>query len=157
MKDDGYEPVRKNARWCLLKRPEYLTTKQTAKLSQLIQYNLRSVKASLMREDFQRFWEDESVVWAGKFLDQWHKRAMRSKIEPMKKMARTLRRHRELMLMFGGVRYSLLRTSPAGWVEVSHRCCCISFFVEKQGRLYRLQGLGCDGTSEWHRDDLLAK
>ena|SRR6056297_1148713 len=27
-KDDGYEPVLKNSRWCLLKRPENLTSNQ---------------------------------------------------------------------------------------------------------------------------------
>ncbi|MCO8121718.1 transposase [Stieleria sp. TO1_6] len=69
-------------RWCLLKRPENLTTKQTVKLSELMQHNLRSVKAYLMREDFQRFWEYERASWAGKFLDQWCKRAMRSRIKP---------------------------------------------------------------------------
>lgn len=29
LKEDGYEPVLKNSRWCLLKRPENLTDKQT--------------------------------------------------------------------------------------------------------------------------------
>lgn len=29
MKEDGYQPVLKNSRWCLLKRPENLTDKQT--------------------------------------------------------------------------------------------------------------------------------
>ncbi|MCP4446868.1 MAG: transposase, partial [Myxococcales bacterium] len=39
-----------------------------------------------------------SPAWAGKFLDRWCTRAMRSRIEPMKKMARQLRRHRQLLL-----------------------------------------------------------
>lgn len=98
MKADGYEPVLKGARWCLLRRPENLTEKQTVKLKELLQYNLRSVRAYLMREDFQRFWEYQSPAWAGKFLDQWCTRAMRSKIVPMKEMAQTLRRHREVLL-----------------------------------------------------------
>ena len=34
----------------------------------------------------------------GKFLDQWCTRTMRSQLEPMKKVARTLRNHRELIL-----------------------------------------------------------
>ncbi len=51
-----------------------------------------------MREDFQRFWDYERAAWAGKFLDQWCTRAMRSRIEPMKEMARTLRRHRTILL-----------------------------------------------------------
>lgn len=98
MKADGYEEVLKGSRWCLLKRPENLTSKQTVKLHELLQYNLNSVKAYLMREDFQRFWTYESSAWAGKFLDQWCSRANRSKIGPMKEMASTLRNHRTLLL-----------------------------------------------------------
>ena len=36
LKRDGYEPVLKNSRWCLLKRPENLTNKQTVKLSEIM-------------------------------------------------------------------------------------------------------------------------
>jgi transposase len=95
---DGYEPVLKHSRWCLLKRRENLTEKQAVKLSELLQYNLQSVRSRLMREDFQRFWEYVYPACAGKFLDEWCTRTMRSKIEPMKKVAKTLRRHRELIL-----------------------------------------------------------
>ncbi len=52
MKEDGYEPVLKHSRWCLLKRPENLTEKQTVKLSELLQYNLRSVRTSLVARRF---------------------------------------------------------------------------------------------------------
>ena len=51
-----------------------------------------------MKEDFQRLWTYTSPTWAGKFLDQWCTRAMRSKIEPMKKVARSFRNKRELIL-----------------------------------------------------------
>ena len=95
---DGYEPILKHSRWCLLKRPENRTERQTVKLSELLKYNLRSVRAHLLREDFQRFWEYIGPTWAGRFLDQWCTRTLRSKLEPMKKVARTLRRHRELIL-----------------------------------------------------------
>jgi transposase len=95
---DGYEPVLKNSRWCLLKREENLTEKQTVKLSELLQYNLQSVRSRLMREDFQQFWEYFYPACAAKFLDQWCTRTMRSKIEPMKKVTKTLRRHRDLIL-----------------------------------------------------------
>jgi transposase len=54
---DGYEPVLKRSRWCFLKRPENLTDKQTVKLSELLKYNLRTVRAYLLREEFQRLWE----------------------------------------------------------------------------------------------------
>ncbi len=95
LKRDGYEPVLKHSRWCLLKRPENRTEKETVKLSELLQYNLQSVRSHLLREDFQRFWEYTSPGWAVKFLEEWCTRTMRSKIEPMKKVAQSLREHRE--------------------------------------------------------------
>ncbi len=98
LKTDGYEPILKGSRWLLLKRPEHQTEKQAAKLAELLQYNLKSVKAHLLKEDFQQFWEYASPAWAGKFLDQWCVRTMRSKIEPMKSVARMLRDKRELLL-----------------------------------------------------------
>jgi transposase len=98
LKRDGYEEVLKHSRWCLLKRPENRTEKETVKLSELLQYNLQSVRSHLLREDFQRFWEYSSPGWARKFLDEWCTRTLRSKIEPMKKVAQSLREHRELIL-----------------------------------------------------------
>lgn len=98
LKQDGYEPVLKHSRWCLLKRKENLTDKQTVKLSELLQYNLQSVRGYLLREDFQRFWEYVSPYWAGRFLDAWCTRTMRSKLEPMKKVVGSLRAHRDLIL-----------------------------------------------------------
>ncbi len=98
LKRDGYEPVLKRARWCLLKRPENLTKKQTVRLAELVQYNLKSVRSYLLREDFQRFWTYQYHGWASRFLHEWCTRTMRSKIEPMKKVARRLRSHEELIL-----------------------------------------------------------
>ena len=95
---DGYEPILKGARWLLLKRPENQTENQAVKLRKLLQYNLKSVRSYLLKEDFQQFWTYTYPANAGKFLDAWCTRAMRSKIEPMKKMAKTLRRKRELLL-----------------------------------------------------------
>lgn len=95
---DGCEPILKGARWCLLKREENLTDKQSAKLEELLQYNIKSVKAYLLREQLDQLWTYVSPAWAGKFLDQWCTRVMRSRIEPMKKIARSVRKHRELIL-----------------------------------------------------------
>lgn len=100
MAQDGYEPVLKKSRWCLLKRRENLTDPQRLRLRDLLRYNLQSVRAYLLKELFQQFWEYDSPTWAGKFLDQWCTQVMRSRIEPMKKFARTLRGHRELLLNY---------------------------------------------------------
>lgn len=98
LKAKGYEPVLTKSRWLLLKRPENLTDKQDIRLAELLQYNLRSVRAYLLKEEFQVFWSYASPYWAGRFLDQWCTKTMRSKIQPMKKVARMLRGHRELLL-----------------------------------------------------------
>ena len=98
LKADGYEEVLKGCRWLFLKRRTNLSDRQVVKLKEVLQYNLKSVRSHLMKEEFQRFWTYQSPTWAGKFLDAWCTRAMRSKIEPMKKMARTLRNKRELLL-----------------------------------------------------------
>jgi transposase len=56
------------------------------------------VRAYLLREEFQRLWEYTSPAWAGKFLDEWMGRVMRSRLEPMKKVARTIHTHQPLIL-----------------------------------------------------------
>ena len=98
LKAEGYEPILKNTRWLLLKRSENLTEKQEPRLAELLQYNLRAVRAYLLKEDFQFFWEYRSPYWAGQFLDRWCTRTMRSRLEPLKKVARSLRSHRALLL-----------------------------------------------------------
>ena len=98
LKEDGKDPVLKHTRWCILKRVANLTTNQVSTLCELLAMNLKTVKAYLMKEDFHQFWEYTYPANAGKFLDGWCKRVMRSRIEPMKKVARSLRTHRPLLL-----------------------------------------------------------
>ena len=94
----GYESMLKHSRWCFLKREENLTDKQQVKLDDLLQYDLKSVRGYLLKQSFQLLWEYVSPYWAGRFLDGWVKRAMRSRLEPIKKVARSVRNHRELIL-----------------------------------------------------------
>ena len=67
-------------------------------MTELLRYNLKAVRAYLLKEEFQQFWEYVSPKWAGKFLDHWTTKVMRSRLDPLKKVARTLRGHRELIL-----------------------------------------------------------
>ena len=114
LKQDGYEPILKHSRWCLLKRPKNRTKKQTTKMRDLMKYNLRTMCAYLMKEDFQQFWTYHGAAWAGKFLDGWCMRAMRSQLAPMKEMAGTLRRHRELLLNWFAAKGELFSGSVEG-------------------------------------------
>jgi transposase len=98
LKSEGRETVLTKSKYIFLKNPENLTERQAVKLSELLGYNLRVIRAYLMKEDFEWFWAYKSPYWAGRFLDDWCVRTMRSKIEPMKKFVGTLRNHRGLLL-----------------------------------------------------------
>ena len=78
----------KRSRWLLLKRPEKLTGEQRGRLAELVRRNLRTVRAYLLKEDFQSLWGYVSPYWAGQFLDRWCTRTMRSRLDPMKEVAR---------------------------------------------------------------------
>jgi transposase len=130
--EDNYEPVLKHSRWCLLKRPENLTEKQTVKLAELLKYNLKTVRSYLLREDFQRFWEYVSPGWAGKFLDEWCLRTLRSRIEPMKKIVYSLREHRNLILNWFRAR----GTVSAGTVEGLNNKCKLTIRKAYGFRMY---------------------
>lgn len=98
LKAKGQEAFLTNTRWCLLKRVENLTDKQAVRLQELVAINLKTVRAYLLKEVFQLFWQYQRPAWAGRFLDAWCRRAMRSRIKPMKKVAKMLRSHRPLIL-----------------------------------------------------------
>ena len=132
LEKDGYEPVLKHSRWCLLKRRENLTEKQTVKLAELLKYNLKSVRSYLLREDFQRFWEYVSPSWAGRFLDQWCTRTLRSRIEPMRKIVYSLREHRALILNWFRAR----GTVSAGSVEGLNNKCKLTMRKAYGFRMY---------------------
>src|SRR3954453_14782402 len=100
MASEGLTPVLKKSRWLLLKREENLKIEQRFRLRNLLRYNLKTVRAYLLKEAFQQLWEYSAPAWAGKFLDEWCRQTMRSRIEPMKKIARSLRQHRELILNY---------------------------------------------------------
>jgi transposase len=98
LKNTKKSEVLKKSRWLFLKRKKNLKEKQSARLAEILNHNLKTVRSYLLKEEFQIFWEYQSVWWAGRFLDEWCKKTMRSRIEPMKKVAKMLRNHRELIL-----------------------------------------------------------
>ncbi|HXW15406.1 MAG TPA: ISL3 family transposase [Terriglobia bacterium] len=94
----GFEPILTHTRWCLLKRPEHLSPRQEIKLADLLRANLRTVRAYLLKEELGQFWTWTVVGWARKFLHGWFHRVLRSRLEPLKRVARTLRTHEPLLL-----------------------------------------------------------
>jgi transposase len=98
LRQAGSDPVLTKSRWCFLKKRANLTSPQRGRLKDLLKMNLRTVRAYLLTEQFEHFWTYTSPTWAGKFLKSWTRQAMYSRIEPMKAVAKMLRRHEELIL-----------------------------------------------------------
>jgi transposase len=88
----------KHMRWQLLRRGTRVRGHARRKLDALMASKLATARAWNLKESFQYIWHYKSYIWAGAFLDYWCALAMRSRIEPMKKVARMLRTHEELLL-----------------------------------------------------------
>ena len=69
-----------------------------AQLGRLLRTKLVTARAWALKDHFEHFWTYKSVRHAAQFLDFWTWRALRSRIAPMQKVARTLRTYDELIL-----------------------------------------------------------
>ena len=90
-----------------------ISDRPCAPAADLLRYNLRTVRAYLLKEDLQLLWSEPSAARAETFIKNWTFQAMRSRIEPVKKMAKTLRRHSALILNW----FRASGTISAGSVE----------------------------------------
>lgn len=59
----------------------------------LYQANLKTSRAWSLKESFSAFWDYRYLQAAQRFFDAWSTRAMRSRLDPIKKVAKMLRRH----------------------------------------------------------------
>lgn len=88
----------KGMRWKLLRRGTRVRGLAKLALLRLFRANQATGQAWMHKEAFRRFWGYRSVRHAAAFLDVWCARALRSRLEPIGKVARMLRSHRELIL-----------------------------------------------------------
>jgi transposase len=88
----------KHLRWQLLRRGSRVRGRAKQRLYRLLHTKLATARAWMLKETFDHFWSYRSPTWAGGFLEVWCERALRSRIEPMRKVARMLRSHEELIL-----------------------------------------------------------
>jgi transposase len=88
----------KKMRWHLLKRGRRVRGRARVKLAALLASRLATARAWDLKESFEYFWHYKSVNWAEAFLFCWCTRALRSRLEPMQKVARMLRAHQPWLL-----------------------------------------------------------
>lgn len=92
--------VLKGLRWLLYRRSSTRSKSQTRTLNELKNKNNNIYRAYVLKDEFEHFWKYISPTWAKSFLEAWVTRALRSRIEPLKKFARTIREHQKNILTY---------------------------------------------------------
>lgn len=91
------DPALKGLRWALLKDRNSLSATQSADLDALIAHitTKRTAKAWLYREQLREILDRRQINVVSSMLWQWCTNVMRSKVEPMKEVAKMIRSHFE--------------------------------------------------------------
>lgn len=133
----------KNTRFPVLKRPGNRTPKDRQVLEEQVRGNRKLYRAMLLKDDFMDLYSYRREGWAKRFLKGWLHRAMASKLEPIKKVARMIRNHLDGVL--GWVQWQISNGRLEGMNNrirlLSHR----SFGLHSAEALISLVYLCCSG------------
>lgn len=97
---------RKNApelaqtRYIWLRNPENLSEAQSLRLDELKRpmHHLKTARAWSMKEYFRRIFHEADHRWAAFHFDRWHFWATHSRLAPMIRVAKSLKKHKERIL-----------------------------------------------------------
>jgi transposase len=88
----------KNTRWLLLKPYAKVRGHAREHLNRVIHSTLKTARAWALKDAFAHFWTYNHPRYAKVFLDTWITRALRSRLPPLRKFAKTLRAHEPLIM-----------------------------------------------------------
>jgi len=133
----------KNTRFPVLKLPSSRTPEDRRVLEEQVRGNRQLYRAMLLKDGFMDLYSYEREGWARRFLNGWLRRAMYSKIEQIKKVARMIRNHLDGVL--GWVQWQISNGRLEGMNNrirlLSHR----SFGLHSAQALISLVYLCCSG------------
>ncbi len=87
------EYMLKGERYSVLKNERNLTSKQKEFREKLSETNLKTARAIRLREGFQEIYTENSYEDFEKGLKEWYFWATHSRLEPIKKVAKTIKKH----------------------------------------------------------------
>jgi transposase len=90
----------KGTRFALLRNPRHRTPTDEAAIAQVQATNHRLARAYQLRVDFEALWDCDTEAAAATFLTRWTTAALRSRREPLRRFARTVRAHQVGILGF---------------------------------------------------------
>ncbi len=92
--DKKARKVVKSSRWLLLRNAENIKKERDrVRLSELLAANKALATVYVLKDDLKHLWDYWHKGYARQFWKQWYGRAIRSRIEPLKKFARRLKEY----------------------------------------------------------------
>jgi transposase len=89
---EGYEDL-KGSKYDWLYNPENMTHKQKIRFKMLRESTLKTARAWAIKELAMSLWHYVSKTWARKGWEQWLSWAVRSRLNPIKEVAKTIKEH----------------------------------------------------------------
>lgn len=93
-----------------------LSRKQRRLFDAIQKRGLKTARAWMLKEQFRWFWRYVYASSAADFFDRWHAWAIRSRLTPMKKVAKMLKRHRKNLLSY--FRHRITNATAEGYNSV---------------------------------------
>jgi len=94
------DDILKSTRQLWLYGMENVPAKHAQRFDAIKELNLETSRAWAIKEVFRSFWLCDTVKKAGRYFGQWYSWAIRSRLEPVKKVARMCKRHLTNILTF---------------------------------------------------------
>ena len=94
------------SKWSWLKKYPDGRSAEAVSFRALNQLNLKTSRAWCIKENFTQFWSYSYQGAAKRFFKEWSNNAMRSRLEPVKKVLKMLRRHETGLLNYSRHRIS---------------------------------------------------
>jgi transposase len=90
----------KGLRWILFKHPSNRTPADKRILAMISKSNRRIHRASVLKDEFDQFWNYKADWAARRFLKAWCTTALKSRLQPIRNFVATLRKHVENIITF---------------------------------------------------------
>lgn len=81
------------SKYAVLKADENLSDTRRSILDDLCGRNLKTSRARAIKESFNNCWTSRNAAFAETVFKDWYARAIRSRLEPIKKVARMIKKH----------------------------------------------------------------
>ncbi len=88
-----HQEVLKGIKYLLLRKKKNVRGKRRVRLSEVLALNKPLNTVHVLKEDLKQLWDYQYPGAALNFFQDWYRMAIYSKIEPLKKFARMLKRH----------------------------------------------------------------